>query len=180
MHRAGAECCRSTRHQHHAPLHIAPLHPFTPHLHDAPLHTPYRGMPIAIAFDMGVERYEDLLAWQLANELKIRVYELVDNSPARSDRKFSDQIKDAASSGPRNLSEGFGSYGHGNFARYTRIARSSLIETHNHVKDGADRGYWSHEIAAKHQKLADRAIGATTRLLHHLVTTDAPSSWRKR
>ena len=120
------------------------------------------------------------MAWQLANELKKTVYRLVDDSKARDDRDFAGQIRDAASSGPRNLAEGFGAYKHPEAARYTRIARASLMETHNHVGDGADRGFWSREIAAEHQQLADRALGATTKLLEYLSTTDAPSSWRKR
>ena len=118
------------------------------------------------------------MVWQLATDLKKQVYELLDNSPARSDRTFCDQLRDAASSAPRNLAEGFGAYNHGDFARYARIARSSLLETHNHLGDGVDRRYWSRDVAARHQQLADRAIGAVTRLLEYLKRTAAPSSWQ--
>jgi hypothetical protein len=45
-----------------------------------------RGMGVARRPDMGVRRYQDLVAWQLANELKLNVYELVDQSSARDDR----------------------------------------------------------------------------------------------
>jgi four helix bundle protein len=127
---------------------------------------------------MGVRRYQDLVAWQLANDLKNKIYRLIDNSPgAQKDFEFTKQIKGSASSGPANIAEAFASYEHRQAARYTRIGRSSLIETHNHLGDGADRKYWGRDIAVEYQELADHAIAASTKLLKYLSTTDAPSSW---
>lgn len=124
----------------------------------------------------GVKRYEDLVAWQLANELKKKICLLVDTTSARDDRRFAEQIKDSASSATRNLSEGFGCYRHPEFARYTRVAKASLTETHNHLGDGVDRGHWALRQATPLQVLADRAIGACVRLLQYLESTDAPKS----
>ena len=129
---------------------------------------------------MAIRRYQDLVAWQLANELKQNVYALVTSTTARNDRSFCEQIKDSAASAPRNLAEGFGSYLHPEFARYTRIAKASLIETHNHLSDGVDRQHWTAEQAATLQQLVDRAVGACVRLLHHLEKTDAPGSKARR
>jgi hypothetical protein len=42
---------------------------------------------------------KDLECWQLANELKLQVYALVNNSQACRDFKFRDQIFDSARSG---------------------------------------------------------------------------------
>ena len=123
---------------------------------------------------MGVRHYQDLECWQLANELKKEVYALVDKSPARDDRRFSDQIKDSAASAPSNIAEAFGCYRHPESARYARIARSSEFETHNHLGDGADRRYWSQLEAKTRQDLADRAIGALTRWIQYLMSSDAP------
>jgi four helix bundle protein len=128
---------------------------------------------------VGVRRYEDLVAWQLSNELKKNVYALIDRSAARSDRRFCDQVRDAAASGPSNLAEGFGSYRHPEFARYTRIAKASLAETHNHLGDGVDRRHWSRDDAEPLRHLADRAIGACVRLLQYLERTDAPGTHRR-
>jgi len=123
---------------------------------------------------VGVRRYRDLVAFQLADELKREVYALVEGSGAREDRRFCDQIRDAAASAPRNLAEGFGCYRHPEFARYARIAKSSLLETHQHLSDGADRRHWPPGEAARVQVLADRAIGAVIRLIRYLESTDAP------
>ena len=137
-------------------------------------------MGVARRLDMGVRRYQDLVAWQLANELKLNVYALVDQSSARDDRKFYEQIRDSAASAPRNLAEGFGCYLHPDFARYTRTAKASLLETHNHLCDGVDRRHWTAQQAAPLLQLADRAVGACVRLLRHLESTDAPGTKKRR
>ncbi|MBI3400534.1 MAG: four helix bundle protein [Acidobacteria bacterium] len=129
---------------------------------------------------MVAQRYQDLVAWQLANQLKQEVYALIDRTPAKHDRRFCDQIKDSARSAPSNLAEGFGCYYHPEFARYSRVARSSLVETHNHLGDGVDLKYWSPSDAARLQTLADRATGATTRLIRYLESTDAPGARPRR
>jgi four helix bundle protein len=128
---------------------------------------------------MTVRRYQDLLAWQLADELKREVYELVDNSSARNDFNFRDQIMRSASSAPSNIAEGFGYYRHAEFGRHLRIAKSELPETHNHLGDGVDRHHWSPTQAKPIQDLADRAIAVSTRLLQHLATTEAPRRWKE-
>ena len=129
---------------------------------------------------MCAQRYEDLDAWRLADELKVKVYELIDNSPARNDFEFRDQIRDSLSSATTNIAEGFGYYDHGLFARHVRIARASEMETHDHLADGVKRGYWTDDKASPLQQLAKRAIGAATGLLRYLDTTEAPQRWKRR
>jgi four helix bundle protein len=129
---------------------------------------------------MGIRRYQDLVAWQLSNELKQGVYALVESSGAKHEHRFRDQIQESAASACSNLAEGFGCYRHPEFGRYARIARSSLIETHNHLGDGVDRQLWSPHEAAALQELANRATGATTRLIRYLENTDAPGTTKRR
>jgi hypothetical protein len=78
------------------------------------------------------------------------------------------------SSGPANLSEGFAHYRHKESARYVRIAKGTLTETHNHPGDGIDRGYWTAERCEPLRNLADRAIGATTEWLKYLTSSAEP------
>jgi four helix bundle protein len=85
---------------------------------------------------MAVVNFEQLQCWQLANALKQKVYALTDRTAAKTDVKFCDQIKGSAASGPSNIAEGFGHDGHGDAARYARIAEGSLAETRNHLLDG--------------------------------------------
>ena len=137
-------------------------------------------MRVAMRLVVGVRRYKDLVAWQLSNDLKQKVYALIDRSAAQGDRKFCDQIKDAAASAPRNLAEGFACYRHTEFARYTRIAKASLVETQNHLDDGVDRKHWVPEDRKELCAIADRAIGACVRLLAYLESTQEPRSRRRR
>jgi hypothetical protein len=60
------------------------------------------------------------------------------------------------------------------------MAKSSLMETHQHLRDGVDRRHWALRQATPLQELADRAIGKCVRLLDYLESTDAPKSRPKR
>jgi|SRR5262245_18827719 len=117
---------------------------------------------------MVARKYQDLVCWQLANELKLRVYAIVAKAPVAKDLKYCDQIRDSARSACRNIAEGFGRYRPAEFARFLLIARASLVETHNHLIDGIDQGYLKTGECEELLVLADRARGATTRLHAYL------------
>jgi len=129
---------------------------------------------------MCAQRYEDLDAWRLANELKEKGYELINQSPARDDYKFRDQLRDSLSSATANIAEGFGYYDHGLFAKHVRIALGSESETLNHFNDGIKRGYWDADRVAPLEALARRAIRVATKFLSYLETSDAHHKWEKR
>jgi len=119
---------------------------------------------------MTVERYEDLDCWKLSNELKQRVYAFIARSPAAKDFEFCAQIRRSSRGAPRTIAEGFGRFRPTDFARYLEFARASLMETQNHLGDALDCGYITPEEHAALFKLADRAIGAITRLHQYLRT----------
>jgi four helix bundle protein len=117
---------------------------------------------------MIAHRYHDLACWQLANELKRRVYALTGTEPTVKDRKYCDQIRDSARSAPSNIAEGFGRFRPIEFARFLEFAKASLLETHNHLGDGHDLGYIPESACKEMRQLADRAAGATTNLMKYL------------
>src|SRR6476469_5114450 len=102
----------------------------------------------------GFSRYEDIVAWQLADELKREVVALTATGPAARDFKFRDQIRDSAASVTRNIAEGFGRFRPAEFARFLEFARGSLAETHNSLRDGRDRGYYTPEDCNRLSRLA--------------------------
>jgi hypothetical protein len=57
-----------------------------------------------------------------------------------------------------------------------RVAKGSLTETHNHLRDGVQRRHWSESDIEDLLLLAVRARCATTGWLRHLTTTDTPPS----
>lgn len=118
----------------------------------------------------------ELDAWQLANQLKLGIYELIRSGDASRDVEFRSQIRNAAASAPRNIAEGFGRYLPRDFSQYLRVANGSLMETSNHLQDGCDRGYFTAADVEPLHRLARRASAATTRLTRYLQT--APSNPR--
>jgi four helix bundle protein len=72
----------------------------------------------------GVDRFEDLVVWQRADELRREVLEFTSTGPPSRDFKFRDQIRDAASSAARNTAEGFGRFRPLEFARFLEGVRN--------------------------------------------------------
>jgi four helix bundle protein len=110
-------------------------------------------------------RFEDLVCWQLANELSCEVFALTSKEPTSRDFKFCDQIRDSAASAPRNISEGFGRYKPGPFAQYLGWARASLMETKSSLIEARQRKYVSDALGSRLSNLAAAAIRVTTKLM---------------
>jgi four helix bundle protein len=121
-----------------------------------------------VADGMAAQTYRELVCWQLSNDLKQRIYSTIARPPASNDLEFCKQIRDSARGAPRTIAEGFGRFRHKEFARYLEFARASLIETQNHLDDALDLQYLNAAEHATLWKLADRSIGATTKLLQYL------------
>jgi four helix bundle protein len=112
--------------------------------------------------------YQDLVCWQLASELEQLVFERTATGPVSQDFKFRDQIRDSSSSATRNMAEGFGRYWPIEFARFLRIARGSLMATHNSAGAALKKGYFSEIDADNMQRLATRSSKATTGLIRYV------------
>src|SRR5688572_15661322 len=100
-------------------------------------------------------KFEELEAWQLADELKREVYALIASDPVSRDFKFCSQIRESSSSATRNIAEGFGRFRPGPFAQFMEIALGSLMETQNSLKDGIDRGHFSAHSTRRAVDLCD-------------------------
>ena len=77
---------------------------------------------------MAARHYRELVCWQLANDLKRRVYAFIAQPSVAKDFEFCKQIRGSARGGPRAISEGFGRFRPADFARYLEYARASLID----------------------------------------------------
>src|ERR1043166_7878415 len=102
------------------------------------------------------KRYQDLVCWQLADELEQLVFELTAAGPASRDFDFRDEIRDSSSSATRNMAEGFGRFWPRDRARFLRIAKASLMETHNSAGAGLDKNYFTRADTDRMQRLCAR------------------------
>lgn len=91
----------------------------------------------------GVRSFVDLIAYQRSVELRDLIYDITAGNRLETDRRFRDQIRDAACSAPRNLAEGFARFSSRDFARFAAIARGSIAETQNHLTHGLRQSYFS-------------------------------------
>lgn len=74
---------------------------------------------------MRIQRFEDIIAWQKAQDLGVLVYKLFDES---KDRSFRSQICRASVSISNNIAEGFNRGTTKEFIRFLSIARASCDE----------------------------------------------------
>jgi four helix bundle protein len=114
------------------------------------------------------KRFEDLICWQVAVELRELVCRMTDQGPVLKDFKFRDQIRDSACSAPSNMAEGFARFDPPEFARFLNIARSSLSETQDRLIHGRDQKYFTPDDFTAAWRLSCRALRASNRLHQYL------------
>jgi carbamoyl-phosphate synthase large subunit len=115
---------------------------------------------------MGVGRSpENLIAWQLCEELADLVMTITATGPVARDFSFCDQLRRAAGGPGPNIAEGFARYGAKEFAHYLRIAVGSLMETRTFLLRGHRQGYWKEDVSTAALSLCDRALDITRKLL---------------
>ena len=123
----------------------------------------------------GFKKFEDIVAWQLSYRLKVRVDEFLGRPEFKRKFKFADQLSDSVRSAPRNIAEGhMRGFKHKEFAQFLRIARGSLGEVLNHLLDARDQRLITDDELVSAERLAKRAIKASTSLIRYLESTPNP------
>ena len=123
----------------------------------------------------GFKKFEEIVAWQLSHELKIRVDEFLARPDFRKKFKFADQLGDSVRSAPRNIAEGhMRGFKHKEFAQFLRIARGSLGEVLNHLLDAHEQRLITQGELTDTERLAKRAIKAATGLIQYLESAPDP------
>jgi len=90
---------------------------------------------------MGVNRFEDLRAWQAARKQCQAVGELITRPKFRQDVKLSLQINDASISVMNNVNEGFLRHRDREFQQFLRISAGSNGEVRSCLYAARDRNY---------------------------------------
>src|SRR5688572_29782210 len=127
----------------------------------------------------GVDRFTNLRAWQACDTYKKAVYRLCLDSPLSRDWKRRDQLEDSVAGPPGHIAEGFGRFNPPDFARFTVIARASLMESQNHLRDAVDKNYITEETRLELDALAEAALGEVTGLMEYLQSPEALRNARR-
>jgi four helix bundle protein len=135
---------------------------------------------VLVAAEMaGARRYQDLICWQLADELEQLVHDLTARGPVSKDFDFRNEIRDSSSSATRNMAEGYGRFWPRDHARFLRIAKASLMETHNSAGAGFKKGYFTRADTDRMQRLCGRSGKAATGLIKYLESLPPGDGWLK-
>ncbi len=90
---------------------------------------------------MGVNQFEDLIAWQKARVLTCHIYEITRKDSFSRDFGLARQIQRAAVSIMSNLAEGFERGAPADFHRFIVIAKASCAEVRSQLYVALDVGY---------------------------------------
>jgi len=126
-----------------------------------------------------VHRFTELRAWQVCNTYKKAIYRLCAGGALSRDFERRDQLERSAARPCAHLSEGFGRFSPPDFARYCVIARSSLMESQNHLIDIVDRGHITEEVRLEHNAMAEAALQEVTGLMEYLQSPEALRNARR-
>jgi four helix bundle protein len=121
----------------------------------------------------GVDRFEDLLTWQLMHQADTEIRRVADQPPISTDFKFRDQITDAADSAVRNVAEGFARYNPGEFARFLDVSRASATEVRACLKTARSAGYISAQDFDRLDALVRRGLQAVAKFQRYLRSDEA-------
>jgi four helix bundle protein len=111
--------------------------------------------------------FTELIVWQLADQLRIEVFQLTKRGRFHTDFKLRSQLDDAADSACRNIAEGFGGTDR-EFANFLRIARRSLNEVQDGFRSARLKEHVSEADLKPARSLLRRIFPALSSLLRHL------------
>lgn len=103
----------------------------------------------------GVKRFTDLRAWQACDVFKKAAYRLCENRPIAEDLERRKQIEESSSRTTAHIAKQSGRFNPADFARFCVIARSSLMESQNHLLDFVDKRYITDDVRLELNQLAE-------------------------
>jgi four helix bundle protein len=117
---------------------------------------------------VGIQRFEEIEAWQTARQLTRRIYALSGQGPFARDFALRDQIRRAAISVMSNIAEGFESRTPALFADFLGRAKGSLGELRAQLYIALDCGYVTSQQIEELFELADKAGRQIYRFMAYL------------
>jgi four helix bundle protein len=113
-------------------------------------------------------RFTDLPAWQACYAYKQAVYAACAEGPLSRDWTRRTQLEESVAGPPALLAEGFGHSSPAEFACFTVVARSSLLESQDRLRDAVDKHYMGETKRQELDALAETALKEVTGLMEQL------------
>ena len=114
--------------------------------------------------------YRDLLAWQRAKELAVRVYKVTETFPKVEQFGITSQIRRAAVSVVSNIAEGQGRGSKADFVKFLCIARGSLLELQTQFEIARELEFVGEAVYAEVMQLSFAELGLLNRLMQSLTS----------
>jgi four helix bundle protein len=112
--------------------------------------------------------YRELLAWQKAKALAVRLYRETECFLKSETYGLSSQLRRASVSVASNIAEGQGRLTRGEFAHFLGMARGSLLEADTQMAISLDLGYLSGEAFESLDREVYQVLGLLNRLIESL------------
>ena len=134
---------------------------------------------------MSTNDLRDVVAWQLAHRLSLRIDLFLLSPDFRRHYKSSDALSDAVHLGPKLIAEGLCRSTQEEFASDVRIAKAAEQMVLQHVADAYKQRLIAHDEFELVEQLGKRAVRAASRLIQSLESTSgvllkAPARRRTR
>ena len=126
---------------------------------------------------MGAKSFRDLIAWQLARDLRRAVRPLLRKAEAKHDFDLKQQLLSAARSVTSNIAEGF-PCSHVEYARFLEMSSRSLEEIEDRLIEMVDDHLITQADARPILFLKMRTSRAIAGLRAHLLSTPDPPSYK--
>ena len=115
---------------------------------------------------MGKKGFKDLLVWQMAKDLAVRVYRISENQDLKKDFGLRDQIRRSAVSVASNLAEGDERSTDRDSVRFFYMAKGSVAEVRTQIQIACETGQLRKpgydSLEAEYEQLA-KMIGSLIR-----------------
>ena len=118
-------------------------------------------------------RFTELRAWQTSNTYKQAIYRACAEGPLSRDWARRRRLEESVAEPPDHLAEGFRRAHPGEFARFSVLARASLIESQNHLREAVENRYITEEQRGELDALAEAALREVAGLLDYLESAQA-------